>query len=405
MSERGLRVLFLLTQSLSDPSGLGRYFPLAREMVKLGYAVEIAALHPNWDALREREFVRDGVRVSYVAQMHVRQEGNRRMYFSTPELLRVTALATVALAKFALNRPADVIHIAKAQPMNGLAGWLGARLQRRRLYLDCDDDEVASNRFGSVWQKSIVHWWENRLPLVARGITVNTSYLRNRWIHLGVPAEHIRLIPNGIDPERFRAPSSEIVDAVKRHWGLGGKLVILYLGSLSLTNHPILLLLDAFALVHQRLPSAALLLVGGGEDYDRIATEIHARGLDEVAILVGRIEPADVPAIYAASDLSVDPVFDDDAARARSPLKIVESMVMGVAVATGNVGDRAAMLGGGRAGVLVRPGDAIALAEGIVAVLSDPVRRGEITKQARSVAQGFRWDNLVHEFVSIYECG
>lgn len=402
MNEQGLRVLFLLTQSLDDPSGLGRYFPLARQMVKLGYGVEIGALHPNRDALREREFVRDGVHVSYVAQMHVRQEGNRRLYFSTIDLLRVTAQATVALARFALHRPADVIHIAKAQPMNGLAGWLGAQLRRRRLYLDCDDDEAASNRFGSAWQQSLVRWWENRLPLAVRGITVNTSHLRDRWVRLGVPVEHIRLIPNGFDPERFRAPSPDQVETVKRRWGLNGKPVVLYLGSLSLANHPILLLLDAFVRVHQSFPSAVLLIVGGGEDYDRVAVEIQTRGLNEVVILAGRVEPANVPAIYAASDLSVDPVFDDNAARARSPLKIVESLAIGVPVVTGDSGDRALTLDDGRAGVLVQPGSADALAEGIACVLNDPARRDSMAEHARQISARHRWDNLVQEFVKIY---
>jgi glycosyltransferase involved in cell wall biosynthesis len=175
------------------------------------------------------------------------------------------------------------------------------------------------------------------------------------------------------------------------------------LGTLNLANHPILLLLDAFEQVQPRVPSALLLLVGGGADYDRVAETIRARGLERAVIVTGRVDPATVASIYAASDLTVDPVLDDDTARARSPLKIVESLVMGVPVVTGDIGDRAMMLDGGRAGALVKPGDADALAEGIVAILNDRARHAEMAEQARVASQRFRWDNLARQFVTIYE--
>ena len=387
-----LRILFLLTQSLMDPSGLGRYWPLAQQMTKLGHQVEIAALHPAYHTLRQRDFVRDGVRVSYVAQMHVRQKGNRQLYFNTPQLFLVTALATFALARAALHSRADVIHVAKAQPMNGFAGWLGARLRRRRLYLDCDDDEAASNHFGSEWQRSVVKWCEDRLPQAVRGVTVNTSYLRDRCLGLGVPASKIFLVPNGFDPDRFQPPASHEIQAIRVRWNLTGRQVVLYLGSLNLVNHPILLLLDAF-----------LLLVGGGEGYDRVAQEIQTRELGDAVVLAGRVDPAAVANIYAASHLVVDPVFDDDTARARSPLKIIESLAMGIPVVTGDVGDRAAMLDNGRAGILVKPGSADELAEGIISVLSDRACYNSMVERAQAISEQFRWERLAQEFVKVYD--
>ena len=398
-----MRILFLLTQSLTDPSGLGRYWPLARQMARLGYQVEIAALHPDYHGLKQREFVMDGVRVSYVAQMHVRQEGNRQLYFKTPQLFIVTALATFALTRAALKSRADVIHIAKAQPMNGFAGWLAARLRRRRLYLDCDDDEAASNHFGSEWQRNVVKWCEDRLPHAVRGVTVNTSSLRDRCLGLGVSASQIFLIPNGFDSDRFRLPASHEIESVRTRWNLTGRQVVLYLGSLNLANHPIILLLDAFEQVHRRIPSALLLLIGGGEGYDRVAQEIQTRGLGDAVVLAGRVDPVAVANIYAASHLVVDPVFDDDTARARSPLKIIESLAMGIPVVTGDVGDRAAMLDNGRAGILVKPGSADELAEGIISVLSDRACYNSMVERAQAISEQFRWERLAQEFVKVYD--
>ncbi len=155
--------------------------------------------------------------------------------------------------------------------------------------------------------------------------------------------------------------------------------------------------------MRQQVPSALLLLAGGGEDYDTVARIVCERELEQSVVMTGRVDPAQVPSLYAASHLLVDPVFDDDVARSRSPLKVVESLAMGVPVVTGDVGDRADMLDRGRAGVLVRPGCAEALAEGIVSALKDRARYESMSEQARETSQRFRWDDLVHKFVQVYE--
>ena len=398
-----IHILFLLTQDLDSPSGLGRYWPVARYLARRGHTVEIAALHPAWDTLARRDYEQDGVQIHYVAQMHVRRAGSRRTYFSPAALLWVTAWAALALARAAWRSRAEYIHIGKAQPMNGLAGWLAARLpRRRRLYLDCDDYEAESNHFGGGWQRRIVRWWEDRLPLVVRGVTVNTTFLRDRCRGLGVPAERLRLVPNGYDPDRFPPPSAAQVAAVRHGWHVTDQPVILYLGSLSLSNHPVLLLLEAFALVLAQRPDARLCLVGGGEDYDRVAQAIGQRGLNASVRLTGPVPADQVPAVYAASQVVVDPVEDDDTARARSPLKVVEALACGVSVVTGDVGDRAATLAGGVVGRLVRPGSAAALADGLLSVLAETsglARRAELARQAGAA---YRWDRLVSEFESIY---
>ncbi|MCC7359650.1 MAG: glycosyltransferase family 4 protein [Anaerolineales bacterium] len=395
-------ILFLLTQDLESPSGLGRYWPLARCLARRGHTVEIAALHPAWGGLSPRAFERDGVRVRYVAPMHIRRAGARRSYYGPVALLAVTTWAAWALARAAVRSRAGCLHIGKAQPMNGLAGWFTARLPGRQLYLDCDDYEAESNRFGAAWQRSVVRWWEDRLPRAARGVTVNTTFLRERCRRLGVPAERLRLVPNGYDPQRFAPPSAGQVAAVRQAWGVDVQPVILYLGSLSLSNHPIGLLLDAWEQVRSARPDARLRLVGGGEDYDRVAQLVAARGLQPSVRLMGPVPPEQAPAAYAASQVVVDPVAADDTARARSPLKVVEALACGVPVVTGEVGDRAAVLAGHDVGRLVTPDSASALAGGLLAVLADPRPAAERAERARQAAAPYRWDNLVSEFEQVY---
>ena len=108
-----------------------------------------------------------------------------------------------------------------------------------------------------------------------------------------------------------------------------------------------------------------------------------------------------MPAYLALAACSVDPVSDDAVAAARSPLKIVESLAAGVPVVTGDVGDRAETLAHD-AGVLVRPGDAHALAGGIAALLEDRPLQLRLAAGARERAEAYRWNRLAHVWAIAY---
>ncbi len=313
------RITFLLTQSLGDPSGLGRYFPVAKELVKLGHEVSMLALHPDLSSVSQRRLEVSGVRVHYVGNMHVRKAGNLKTYFGTLGLLRVALASSARMSVQALLSETDVIHVGKPHPINGLAA-LGARFLRgRSLYLDCDDYEAESNRFSGRWQKAVVALWEDRLPRFARGMTVDTRFTQQRNIALGFPAERIVYVPNGVDRERFGPVDPRQLQDLRQRLGLEGKRVVAYVGSMSLVNHPVNLLLDAFGSVRRQCSDAALILVGGGEDYDALRGRATELGLQQAAIFVGRVRPEDVPLYLALSEVSVEPVYES-CSRARMPV-------------------------------------------------------------------------------------
>jgi len=396
-----VRITFLLTQSLESPSGLGRYWPLARELVRLGNQVTMLAFHHDYARASEHRFVCDGVQVVYVGQMHVSKRGNLKTYYGPARLLWITALGTLRMTWAAIRTPNDAIQLCKPHPMNGIAALIASMLKRCPVYLDCDDHEAASNRFDGRWQRWVVASFEDWLPRIACRITVNTRATERRLIQLGVPAERIIYVPNGVARSRSVRPHGEAVDALRQRFDLQGRKVVLYVVSMSLSSHPVDLLLEAFAGVRAREPSAVLVLVGGGEDYAVLQRQSERLGLVDCVRFVGRVPPARVPLYYGLADVTVDPVQDDAAARARSPLKVVESLAAGVPVVTGDVGDRQAMLALG-GGLLVAPGDPRALAEGLLAVLGDHALQARLAAQANQAKEQHYWDVLVSDFWRAY---
>ncbi len=400
-----MHVVFLLTQSLESPSGLGRYGPIARQLARRGDQVTVLALHPDFAQLTERRFLKDGVTVWYVSQMHVHKVASRKRYFHPGRLLWVTALATWRLTVAALHTPADLYHVGKPHPMNGIAGLIASRLRRKPMLLDCDDFEAGSNRFSGGWQQRIVAVFEDNLPRQADVVvTVNTRFMESRLEGLGVSPSRIVYVPNGVERTRF-GDTSQIettAAALRKALGLTGHPVVLYAGSLSLANHAVDLLLMAFAELLRDVPGAVLLLVGGGEDLDLLKRQARDAGLYDRVRFVGRVAPDEVAAYYRLADVSVDPVRDDPASRARSPLKLFESWAMDTPFVTADVGDRAALLGCPPAGGLAVDDSPESLAEQLRIVLQNDGVARTYRELGQKRAEDAYWDRRVEAFASAY---
>jgi glycosyltransferase involved in cell wall biosynthesis len=391
-----------MTQSLDSPSGLGRYGPLARELTRLGHSVEVLALHYDWANLPHKSFNEAGVSVTYAGQMHVRKAGSRKTYYSPGQLIWVSLSSAAKLARAVARSQADVIQLCKPQPINVLAVKVGRR--GRPVYCDCDDYEAQTNRFTGEWQRRIVTYFEDGVVRYAAGLTVNTRFSFQRYVALGYSAQRIQYVPNGVERSRFVKATR--VAQLRKKWQISeSDPLIVYVGTIGLLSHPVDLLLAAFAQVVRVVPNARLMLVGGGEDFDRVQALARQLNLDRHTLFVGRVEPNEVPDYYALATVTVDPVQNDLIAQARSPLKVLESLAMGVPVVTGEVGDRGELLQSGQLGVLVKPGDSQSLADGVLSVLQQPARRADLAHAALAQRERWYWDQLVHTFVQIYEVG
>ena len=397
-------ILLLLTQDLESPSGLGRYFPIAKYLVRAGYSVNIAALHSNFASLDRKSFVQNGVKVDYVSQMHVLKKGNQTQYFRTWKLITLTIKATWKLFKAATSKHYSIILIGKPHPMNGIAGILAGWIKRSKIIVDCDDYEAASNHYSSEWQRKVIQFFENLIPKFSNIVTTNTHFFEQRLISLGIRPEKIQYIPNGIDPDRFAEPDSREVEQLAKKLDLQDQKIVAYIGSLNLSNHSVDLLLKAFAILTSEYKAAHLLIVGGGSD--RIKLEELSSELDiaKKTHFVGKVSSDLIPLYYRLADVTVDPVIDSDATRGRCPLKMFESWVMGVPFITADVGDRKQLAENSNITLITKPGDAIDLAKNLCSILSKEsniLLKTTSEKETKSI-ETYYWENIINNHLKFY---
>jgi len=381
---------------------MGRYFPLAREVCRLGHQVSISALHSNYSKLEEQKFVREGVEINYVSQMHVLKDNSDKIYFPTHKLISVAAKSTIALSNSALNIPADIIHIGKPHPMNSIAGMVARRIKGRVLFLDVDDHESASSHFSSTWQHSALSFFENFTPKRVDHITTHNAYLRQLILNLGISPEKVTYLPTCVDPERLSKYDIEEVQRIKSDLNINDKKVVTFIGSLSSPSHPIDLLIQAFEIVNNNYPESTLLIVGGGEDYYPLMEKVIQTSISKHVQFCGKIAPSKIANYYKLSDVIVDPVYNDAAAKGRLPLKLFESWITGVPFVTGDVGDRARVLGTPPAGFLAAAGDAESLAHGILEIFLDEETAHRLINRGYERAKRYTWDHQAAKLESVY---
>ena len=394
-----MRIVFLLTQSLDSPGGGGRFFPIAKALVQLGHQVTLLALHHDYENCHRRKFVLDGVTVHYVAQMHVRKIGDQKYYFSTPMLLWFVCWGTLQLTLHALKTPCDVLHICKAQPMNGFAGYIVSMMKRVPVFLDSDDFETANNRYSGHWQKIVVQWFEKWIATFVKGITTHTNYIANYYIELGYSKENILVVPHGVDREIFDSQTDTSQLRIEYNVPATAKIVV-YVGSMSLTSHAVDLLLHAFSEVSKIQKDVYLMLVGAGEDLQdlkRLADELK---ISKNVRFVGRVPRESVVHYYRLGIISVDPMRTTIQAESSLSLKIFESLASGVPVISADIGDRKSLLG--NRGLIVDPDDKHALTEAIIRVLSDKSLIAQLQMAIQADYDNLFWDQRVQEFSSIY---
>lgn len=397
-----MRIVFLLSQSLDSPSGRGRYFQFAKGVVARGHDVHIVALHHDLQAISARHFVQDGVEIHYVAQMHVRKVDDTTLYYGRLHLLWLVLIAAIRMTITAIRLRPDIVHVGKPHPQNSIAGLVASKWCRAPMLVDCDDLEATSNYVTSPLQAAILQWLEHFTPKWADGVTTHSALLYSRLLASGVPGRALIRVPSPIDASLFVRSDAETAAAWRRALQLDHARIVLYTGTLSLANHPVDLLLRAFSLVQTTVSASRLVVVGGGKDLERLKQMALELGIAQQCRFTGRIAYSLMPVFYTLADCTVDPVEADDTARARWPLKIIESLACGTPVVTGDVGDRREMLDNGRVGVLVAPGDAGALAAGISAMLEPAAASPTLAAACRQATARYTLDDVTAQLLAFY---
>lgn len=229
-------------------------------------------------------------------------------------------------------------------------------------------------------------------------ITVNSSYMQRQLIDV-VPdsAEKIRIIPMGIDIEKF-SPIS--VKNAKKQWDKGK--TILSVGRL-VNVKGIVYIINAMPEILSHHPDAILLIIGSGPEYASLVTRTKELHLENKVQFLGIISQDDIPSYYRSADLFILPSINVEGITEALGVVLLEAMSSGCPVIGSNVGGIPDIITDGENGFLVPERDSGAIAEKIVQLLSDEALQEKFRRNGIArVRDNFSWTKITREFIDLY---
>ena len=278
--------------------------------------------------------------------------------------------------ELAARADGDVLYASKPRPTSYGAALLARRRRRRPLLLDIDDWEVGFFRRAGAWGTlgralNVGNpnglpwtWLMERLVGRADAITVASRFLQRRFGGTLIP--HVR-DTEAWDPARYDR------EAARARIGVDAERVVMFLGT-PRGHKGVDDLVEAVGVVGG---DVRLVLVGAdatGESGRRWAARPWVR-------LVGEIPFDDVPRYLVAADAVAIPQRATSDTVGQVPAKIFDAMALGRPIVSTAVSMIPEILDG--CGVLVPPGNVVALATALRRLLDDPASAAELGRRAR----------------------
>jgi phosphatidyl-myo-inositol alpha-mannosyltransferase len=207
---------------------------------------------------------------------------------------------------------------------------------------------------------------------------------------LGRSASTFRVIPNGVDVARF-AEAQPLVDLVDRD-----RPTLLFVGRLE-RRKGLEPLVRAFTRLKSDRPDLRLLVVGDGPERARCEALLPPRLRQDVTFL-GRIPHDDLPRAYATTDIYVAPSLGGES----FGIVLLEAMAAGRPLVASDIPGYRSVASDGRQGRLVAPGDPVALAEAIAALLDNPALRGAMAEDGRRTVAAYDWVQVAARVADAY---
>lgn len=216
------------------------------------------------------------------------------------------------------------------------------------------------------------------------------------WAAQHLPAtlgRAVERVPKGVDAARFRPDGSSVREALK----LGDKRVVLTVARLVPIKN-VALLVDAVAILRERLAGVHLLVVGDGPEAAALRHRVGARALTDAVTFAGSVPQPDTPLYYRAADVfALSSDFDN------SPNAVLEAMASGLPVVTTDVGGVREFVADRVGGAVVPARAAEALADGLERYVSSTqaARDAGAFNRARTLSE-FTWRASALKLLDVY---
>jgi len=219
---------------------------------------------------------------------------------------------------------------------------------------------------------------------------------------LGIPAEKIRVIRNGVDTDTFTGdyPREEVLKKLNdQGYQLdSNSFYIITVGSLKVEKGQIFLLKAFRQLKMQQVDSVRVIVVGDGPDRTMLSDYVMSNGLWEHVYFVGN--RPDIPELLSVADLFVSTSVPKHEGLSNVMLEAMSSglpVISSVSVGTSE------LVKDGFNGYIFQENDVQGLASKIEMLVSDRFLLQELSKNAKKfIRNNFSLPKMINEYEELY---
>ncbi|HYM44596.1 MAG TPA: glycosyltransferase family 4 protein [Solirubrobacteraceae bacterium] len=300
---------------------------------------------------------------------------------------RADVAAVAGLGRIVREHRPDLIHAHSSKA--GAVARLARPLQPRTPLIYTPHGYAFAGYFSRSGERLAYRGIEQALaPLASRVVCVCEAEARLAR-SIG-PKNRVRVVHNGVEPVQD-GPVDRRVAELSRRGPVIGALAQLRPGKGLET------LIDAFPRMLTRHPTAQLAIVGDGPDLQKLRAHTELRGTADAVHFLG--SSSDPQAVLRGLEVFVHPSWAE-----AFPYVILEAMSLGRPIVASDVGGIGEAVVDGASGFLVRPRDDGALAEALLEMLDDPIRRTRMGAMALSrVRECFTRAAMIGRLIDVYD--
>ena len=227
-------------------------------------------------------------------------------------------------------------------------------------------------------------------------VTISKYSLENIQKHYGIHAGKVRIVPNGVDIEKFKP--TENVEAAKRQFGLTSEPCVLFVGSL-IPRKGLPFLVEAAKKIVKQQAQTKFLIVGEGPMKSPITNAVEAAHLSGNFMFLGNLKEDALAATYGCADVFVLPSIQEG-----QGIVLLEAQAAAVPVVAFDVGGVNEAVRNGETGLLVTRGSIEELADAVLRLLSDKTLRAKMGGNGRRfISETFTWDICAQKMLKVYQ--
>jgi glycosyltransferase involved in cell wall biosynthesis len=226
-------------------------------------------------------------------------------------------------------------------------------------------------------------------------VTISQYSLEKIKQFYNVDAAKVRIVPNGVDTEKFKPFEDQA--AVKRQFGLGNEPCVLFVGNL-IPRKGLPFLAEAAKKIVKEYKETKFIIVGEGPLRNQLLRKIEDTNLSGNFTFLGNVKEDMLPAVYNCADVFALPSIQEG-----QGIVLLEAQASAKPVVAFEVGGVNEAVCNGETGLLVKRGSTDKLADVIMKLLSDKALREKMGANGRKfVAENFTWDICAQKMLNVY---